>query len=469
MFQFFAMTLGGCRRLFQGRLPNRALSLACLVFAIFIAQTSSSLCSKAWSSEQPNIVLIMADDMGYECVQSNGGTSYKTPQIDRLAAGGLRFTNCHSQPICTPTRVQIMTGIYNHRNYVQFGLLHESQTTFGHIMKKAGYATCITGKWQLKGGFDGPTKFGFDEYCLWQLTRRPNRYPNPGLEINGKEVDFKDGQYGPAICSDYACEFIAKNAKADKPFFLYYPMMLPHWPFEPTPDSADWDPKARRADKTEKGTGQKPKDLKYFADMVNYTDKIVGKIDDQLRESGVRENTVLIFTGDNGTAKSITSRMGDLVYPGGKGSPTENGTHVPLVVSWPGTVAKGKVRADLVDFSDMVPTIAELAGASLPEEITFDGISFAQQIKGAPPRAKPWIYCWYARNGNRPKASQHVRDEQFKLYSDGRLYDVKADLFEKKPLEKASLSEADQAKIKRFQKVLDSKKKVADMAKPPLK
>ena len=114
----------------------------------------------------------------------------------------MRFEHCHVQPLCTPTRAQLMTGLYNVRNYGHFGALDPQATTFAHLLKKAGYATGIAGKWQLGGGFDGPKKFGFDEYCLWQLTRRPPRYANPGLEINGKEVDFKKGEYGPDVVNE---------------------------------------------------------------------------------------------------------------------------------------------------------------------------------------------------------------------------------------------------------------------------
>jgi len=163
----------------------------------------------------PNIVLIMADDLGYECIGAHGGTSYKTPILDKLAGSGIRFDHCYSQPLCTPSRAKIMTGIYNVRNYVRFGLLDPAQTTFAHLLKKAGYATCVVGKWQLGGGLDGPKHFGFDEYCLWQLTRRPSRYPNVGVEVNGKEVDYTEGQYGPDVVSDFACDFIRRNK--DKP------------------------------------------------------------------------------------------------------------------------------------------------------------------------------------------------------------------------------------------------------------
>jgi len=412
-------------------------------------------------NQAPNIVLIMADDMGYECVGANGGTSYQTPNLDEMARGGLRFTHCHSQPICTPSRVQIMTGIYNHRNYIRFGLLDPQATTFAHVLKSAGYKTCVAGKWQLKGGFDGPTKFGFDEYCLWQLTRRPNRYPNPGLEINGKEVDYRNGEYGPDIVSDYLCDFIERHQ--DGPFFAYYPMMLPHWPFEPTPDSKDWDPKARVNDKREKGSGNSKADLKYFDDMVAYTDKMVGKILKKLDNLGIRDETIVIFTGDNGTYTGITSMMGDFTVKGGKGKTTDNGTHVPLIASWPGTGPSGKVCGDLVDFSDFLPTLAELAGAELPGDIDFDGRSFAPQLRGEEGSPRAWIYCWYERNGVRKKASQHVRDQRYKLYDDGRMYDVANDFYENKPLDVDALDGQAKAKHALFESVL--KEKMAEAAR----
>lgn len=440
------------------RLARIAFAIAALLLIVASAAApihADDAAGKSGPAKRPNIVLIMADDLGFECVGANGGTSYKTPVLDQLARDGLRFTNCHSQPLCTPSRVQIMTGIYNHRNYIRFGLLDPRATTFAQVLKQAGYSTCIAGKWQLKGGFDGPVKFGFDEYCLWQLTRRPNRYPNPGLEINGKEVDFKNGQYGPDIASDYLCDFIERHK--DGPFLAYYPMILPHWPFEPTPDSKDWDPKARLADKAEKGSGNSKRDIKHFADMVAYTDKMVGKVLAKLDDLGIREQTIVIFTGDNGTFTGVTSMMGERAVQGGKGHTTDNGTHVPLIVRWPGVGPRGKVCADLVDFSDVLPTLAELAGGELPKDIAFDGRSFAPQLRGERGEPKSWIYCWYQRNGVRNKASQHVRDPQYKLYADGRMYDVAADEREQHPLDVTALDAAARPKYELFQRVLAEK------------
>jgi arylsulfatase A len=403
----------------------------------------------AYAAKRPNIVLIMADDMGYECVGANGSTFYKTPNIDRLAAGGMRFVHAYSQPLCTPSRVQIMTGRYNARNYVEFGHLHPGEVTFGNVMQSAGYVTGIAGKWQLKGGFDGPHKFGFDDYCLWQLTRRPCRYPNPGLEINGRAVNFGDGEYGPDLVSDHLVNFIKNNK--DKPFFAYYPMILPHWPFQPTPDSKDWDPNE---------TKEWPRsqwNRKHFRDMVAYADKMVGKIDKTLADLGIREQTLLIFTCDNGTYRGITSPFKGGQVKGGKGTTPNAGTHVPFIASWPGTIKPGQVCDDLIDFSDLLPTLAELGAARLPTDRVIDGRSFLPQLKGERGNPRDWVFCWYERNGKRDgNVKRYARNQSYKLYHDGRFYDVPADELEKKNLKPGEINtEAKQVRVQ-LQAVLDT-------------
>ena len=296
---------------------------------------------------QPNIILIMADDMGYEALSSNGSESCQSPNLDKLAKGGIRFTNCFSNPICTPSRTKIMTGQYNVRNYVKFGMLDRGQTTFAHQLKQAGYKTAIAGKWQLGNQPDSPQHFGFEKSCLWQHTRggRSNengkridrRFVNPMLEFNGKEKDFTSGEYGPQVCTDFVCDFIDENKK--RPFLVYYPMILTHCPFDPTPDSTDWDPK-RLGSTTYKGDKNDPQ--RHFIDMVNFADKMVGQIIKQLEKSGVRENTILIFTGDNGTDKPIVTPWNGTEVVGGKGSMSDTGTRVPLIVNWPAGIKKAR-------------------------------------------------------------------------------------------------------------------------------
>ena len=345
-----------------------------LLVIILVAQAGISLTQPVPvdAAEKPNIVLIMADDMGYEALSVNGSESCKSPNLDKLAAEGVRFTNCFSNPICTPSRAKIMTGQYNVRNYVRFGMLDRGQTTFAHQLKAAGYATCIAGKWQLGKQTDSPQHFGFEQSCLWQHTRSgrskengktfDRRFVNPQLEFNGQERDYTGGEYGPQVCTDFICDFIDTNR--EKPFLVYYPMILTHCPFDPTPDSADWDPK-RLGSTTYKGDRNDPQ--RHFRDMVAYADKAVGQIVAQLEKSGVRENTLLIFTGDDGTDKPIVTPWNGTKVAGGKGSMTDAGTRVPLIASWPAGIKQpGRVVDDLVEFCDMLPTLCEVSGADLP-------------------------------------------------------------------------------------------------------
>jgi arylsulfatase A len=408
-----------------------------LIAAVALALLLCATAPGAETARPPNIVLIMADDFGYECVGANGCAAYRTPMLDRLASEGVRFEHCYAQPLCTPSRVQLMTGLYNQRNYIRFGLLDPKATTFAHLLKKAGYATCVAGKWQLGGGFEGPAHFGFDDYCLWQLTIRKSRYPNPVIERGGKIIEYTGGEYGPDVVSDHLCAFMERNK--DRPFFAYYPMILTHSPFVPTPDSPAYDRKAR-----DEGAGA---EKKYFADMVAYCDKMVGKVVNKLEALGLRENTLILFTGDNGTGMGVTTRMKDgSTIAGGKGKPTDAGMRVPLIASWPGKSSGGRVSRDLVDFTDVLPTLMDAAGAETPKGL--DGRSFLPQLLGKPGNPRPWTYCWYARDGG-PTGVEFARDQRFKLYREGRFYDVSADVLETKPLPADGLSaEAKQARAK---------------------
>jgi arylsulfatase A len=407
--------------------------------------SSFAVLHSSLATERPNVVLIMVDDFGYECVTANGGESYQTPNIDKLAASGVRFENCHVQPLCTPTRVQLMTGRYNVRNYINFGTLLRTETTFGHLMKGAGYATGICGKWQLGGEVDSPQHFGFDESCLWQQTRRPPRYANPGLEYNGVEKDFTHGEYGPTLVNDFALSFMTKNK--EKPFFLYYPMILTHNPFQPTPDSPDWDPTISSENKQ-----QSPK---HFADMTAYMDKLVGSVVAKLEELGIRDNTLLLILGDNGTNTGITSRFKGADYKGGKGSTTANGTHVPLVASWPAVMKQGRVSADLVSSTDFLPTICAAAGVKVPENV--DGVSFLPQLKGEAGTPREWLYTWYSpRQSKDMTVRECAFDQHFKLYRTGQFYDLSNDEKEKQDLATTALSDNAAAVKAKLQTALDS-------------
>ena len=406
----------------------------CFTFSPIFAQETSKL----------NVVLIMADDFGFECVSANGGSSYSTPNIDKLGETGMRFTNCYAQPLCTPTRLQLMTGMYNVRNYTVFGELHRSQKTFGNLFKDAGYVTGIFGKWQLGHDANLPAYFGFDDYCLWQLLRRPPRYGNPGLEIDGKQIDFDNGEYGPDLVVEHVLDFIENNK--DKPFFLYYPMMLTHAPFQPTPDSPDWDPDRH---------GESYSNVKHFKEMTSYMDSLVGRVVKKLEDTGLREKTLLIFIGDNGTAKQITSIYQGEPYSGGKGNTTVAGMHVPMFVSLPGKINPGVVCDDLIDSTDFLPTICEAAGIAIPEDWTLDGTSFYPRLVGREFQPREWIYCWYLGQMKEGQQKICVQNKEYKLYANGSLFHLVNDPLEKSPI-KANMRNAEQQVIvEKLQKVLD--------------
>lgn len=410
--------------------------IAILFVALFMLSSSTQI-----KRTQPNVILIMADDMGYECLGAYGSTSYHTPNIDKMASEGILFSNCVSQPLCTPSRVKIMTGKYNYRNYDYFGHLSLSEYTFGNLMQEAGYETCIAGKWQLNGlaykdsiedwnDNTRPHKFGFEEYCLWQLTktgREGERYADPLIEQNGKVLERNKDEYGPDIFSDFVLDFIER--KKDKPFFVYYPMVLVHDPFVPTPDSREWENSELRYQK----------DNAYFKDMVAYADKVVGRIIQKLEELNLDENTLVIFTGDNGTNISIRSHIGEELIVGGKGKTTDAGTHVPLVVHWPAQIKEKLVFNELIEFSDFFPTLAELTET----DIESDGKSFYPLLTGDTYQPRKTAFVHYdPRWGdyvNRHR-NQFVRTLEYKLYPDSRFYKLTTDKLEKNPLSADSLS-----------------------------
>lgn len=420
-------------------------------------------CAKEKTSNPPNVILIMADDMGYECLNSYEDTHYKTPELDAIASNGILFSNCVSQPLCTPSRVKIMTGLYNYKNYDHFGYLDKNQYTFGNLMKDAGYETCIAGKWQLNGlaykdelkdwsNNQKPIDFGFDEYCLWQLTKTAKngeRFSNPLIEQNGTVLAQNKDAYGPEIFSDFIVDFI--DRKKEKPFFVYYPMVLVHDPFVPTPDSNEWSNKEIRY----------KNDTTYFKDMVAYTDKIVGKIVSQLKKSKVLNNTIVIFTGDNGTHPTIYTVTKNGTIKGGKGTTSSAGTHVPLVVSWPDKIKKGLVYEGLISFSDFFATLKDITNSTAAT----DGISFYPLLKGEKQSTRESVFVHYdpqwGKNVNKHR-NQFVRTLNYKLYGNGDFFNIKKDVLEKKAIPINSLTAQEIAIKQRLERQLQKHPKLAE-------
>lgn len=371
--------------------------------------------------KRPNIILIMADDLGYETLGCNGGTSYKTPNLDKLAKTGARFTNCYANPLCTPTRVTLMTGRYMYRNYTAFAELPPGEPTFGHMMRDAGYNTALVGKWQL--GERPPTDAGFDEFLV-KIGSNRDGYADPVIYSSANPEPKKlVGEYGPDVFWEYISDFL--DNQQDEQFFLYYPMFLTHFFFSPTPESPEWESGDRHLT-AEHHLRPDPLNQRFFTDMVAYMDKNIGRIVEKLEELGIRENTLLLFLGDNGTERSIISHMGNVEVKGEKGKLTSAGTHVPMIVNWPNQVEAGIVSETPVVPADFFAAVAE-AGIAEPLRPTgdgvLDGISFLPEITGTPGKKREWALVEYVLE-NRGRMytgneGRYVFNGRWKLYGEG--------------------------------------------------
>lgn len=391
---------------------NRLLQAAmALLLAGGAISVSAAEPAQTTGPSRPNIVFMLADDYGLDGVGCYGSDRFrgKTPNLDRLAATGIRFDRCYSTPLCGPSRCQLMTGRYPFRTG---GLTNQTagrptpvdEFSIARLLKQAGYATGHGGKWRQVGGT--PAEWGFDQYLNTQTAG--GHYWNTQYTENGKLVQLDREVYCPDAVHRFVLEFIRKHR--DGPFFCYYPTHLVHGPILRTPD-------------TKPGTTDKET---LYNDNVAYLDKHVGELVAELDRLGIREKTLVVFTGDNGTAHQ-SGTLGGRQINGHKGTLLEGGSRVPLIANWKSIAPAGQVNKDLIDFSDMFATFADLAGAKLPDKVTVDGHSFAPQLRGQPGKPREWIYVqlgmkWYARN------------DGFKLNEAGELFDMKDAPFVEKPV-----------------------------------
>ena len=358
------------------------VSAACWVPRVFAVMALATTASSNADERLPDIVLIMADDMGSECVGCYGGTSYSTPTIDRLARQGARFTHAYSQPLCTNTRLQLMTGRYNHRNWEAFGILPQGSRTIAHIARQAGYRTHLVGKWQLRS-YDPPdfpnserrramgmtiAEAGFDTSLAFhagETEDKGSRYASPTLtrhNASGQHTETLVGRYGPFVFADRVSELLREETA--EPKFIYYPMALPHRPFEPSPLSEDY-------------TGSPPpkENPMHFESMMMAVDQCIARIVQTLENLGTLDETLVIFYSDNGTHQAITSRMaGGRNIAGGKGLMTQNGIVVPLIVHCPERI-EPHVNDSLVDSTDFLATLAHWMQTTVKQP--HDGVEFA--------------------------------------------------------------------------------------------
>ncbi|MDZ8117829.1 sulfatase-like hydrolase/transferase [Pontiella agarivorans] len=366
---------------------------------------------------KPNVVIIMADDLGAESIGCYGTTGFLTPNIDRLAEQGAILNNAYGTPSCSPSRSMILTGLYTNRSGILERLgkgtpnrLPAHIPTFGDLFKDHGYKTAISGKWHL-GGFDlypnQPVEHGFDDYFLFSDYYEGveyERYRDPVIYADGRSKTY-EGLYGPDLFCDRICTFMEENK--EHPFLAYYPMVLTHKPFH-KPPRLGGEIKHNLPDDC-------GNDNDSFGLMVSYADLMVGRILDKLDELGIADHTIVIFTADNGTPAAITSHMGDLEVQGGKLHLKESGWRIPYIIRWPGRVPPG-LRESFFTHADLFPTLAGLTGLSMT--YTVDGMDLSHNLFGTPGKDRDFVYLGWEGG------LYMVRDQRFEIHENGTFYRV---------------------------------------------
>ncbi len=438
------------------RLERMTASLrAWLAPAIIVS--SFFICHSSFTA-QPNVVFILLDNIGQEWFGCYGSEEKCTPNIDRLASEGVRFQHCYTMPICGPSRTVLLTGRQPYRTgftlhhdaalYSGGGLDPKREILFPRLFRSAGYVTGIAGKWQINNLYDEPdalTQHGFMEQLVWPgsidadhvsaaemerfraavrresvpdtgafMSKIESRYWNPVFFRNGKR-EVITGKFGPDVTQEFALDFLRRHR--ERPFLFYYPMHLAHGqsfkePVVHTPLNAD--------------TNRPHHEM--YADMVRYADKLVGDLVRALDALKLRDNTLVFIASDNGTESGMTARRGGRLVKGSLYTLTEAGGNVAMLANCPKQIPGGRT-VPLADFSDVYPTLCELAGIALPNDVALDGKSCAAFLRGET-GAKPhreWIF-------NQLHTMRVVRDERYKLYSDGLLFDANADPDEQHPL-----------------------------------
>jgi arylsulfatase A len=377
------------------------LRLLSCASALLLSPFSAGAAAPA--APKPNIIFILADDYGIGEVGCYGSDHYQTPHLDSLARSGTRYTHAYTISLCGPSRAQLLTGRYGFRtggsNQDAVGEISpRKEKLIPTVLKPAGYVSTMIGKWSQFSR--QPSDFGFDDYlryagsgAYWNTQEKVKTYV-----VNGETRPLRDKEYMPDLMHRHLVEFMTKHR--DRPFYAHYSLSHVHSDILPTPDSA-------------------PDSKDLYRDNVRYMDKLVGKLIAELERLKLREKTLVVFFGDNGTSNGRAARATISGRPlaGAKGSSLDGGGRVPMIVSWPGAAPAGRVSADLVDSSDFLPTFAEFAGVALPADTVIDGRSLAAQIRGEKNGSRSWVFHQLARNW-------YVREADWKLNQAGELFDM---------------------------------------------
>ncbi|WP_145264004.1 arylsulfatase [Planctomycetes bacterium Pan216] len=403
---------------------KRSLSLLALLLLL-----PSVVAANEKNSRPPNVVLIMADDLGYHELGCYGQKWIKTPNIDRIAAQGIRFTQFYSgNAVCAPARCCLMTGKHPGHAFIRtnnaakhlhhlaskFGWefdgqrpIPDDEVTLAEVLKQKGYATAAIGKWGLGhfGTSGDPNKQGFDLFYGFNCQRHAhNHYPRFLWRNHKKEVlpgndrTLNGETYSQDKFTEVALEFIRENK--DRPFFLYLPFAIPHLSIQaPEKSVAEYRGKIPEEDYKHKGYLQHPTPRAGYAAMITHMDRDIGKILSLVGKLGLNDETLVIFTSDNGpTYERLGGSDSEFFESAGpmrglKGSLYEGGIRVPLVAKWPGHIKPDSTSDHLCAFWDLMPTIAQLAGTKTPKGI--DGISFAPTLLGEPGKQKEHDYLYW--------------------------------------------------------------------------
>ncbi|WP_013627951.1 arylsulfatase [Rubinisphaera brasiliensis] len=394
----------------------------------------------AADAKSPNVIYILADDLGYGDLSCYGQDKFATPNIDRLASEGLKFTNHYSgNTVCSPSRAVLMTGQHSGHCYLRGNLkgeegaaLDPEWTVLPEVFKQAGYATGAYGKWGLGpthlSGNPNPLTHGFDHFYGWKSQTIAHTYYPTTVVDDGKETPLEEGTFIHDLIMDRARDFIRSNAEKDQPFFCYIPTAVPHAAMHaPKELHEKWRKKFPQFDDKigKYGAGGEPcpdvrNPIAGFAAMMENLDLEVGRILDLLAELDIDENTVVMFASDNGAHKegghdpNFWNSTGSL--RGYKRDMHEGGIRTPMLVRWPGVVEAGRTTDHLSGFQDVLPTMADLVGQPAPKRI--DGLSFLPTIKGHARQQKQheYLYIEFCKGNDQQIYSQAVRQGDWKAY-----------------------------------------------------